>query len=120
MSAFIAEAVPLRWKLFQAMTVEGQNCHSCKDWVIDGETFGRYVQRHLRTGIKPVVESEAVMRGTYAMISPDGRFFDSTSGFHLYSEPILKVGIEKAWSQVSFSQEGFYDRTSSYVDRLVK
>lgn len=120
MSAFIAEAAPLRWKLFQAMTVEGQNCHSCKDWVIDGETFGRYVQRHLRAGIQPVVESEAVMRGTYAMVSPDGRFFDSTSGGHLYSEPILKVGMEKAWSQVSFSQEGFNDRTSSYVDKLVK
>lgn len=66
------------------------------------------------------VKHQSVIRGTYAMISPDGRFFDSTSGCHLYNEPILKVGIEKARSQVSFSQEGFNDRTSSYVDNLMK
>jgi radical S-adenosyl methionine domain-containing protein 2 len=114
MAAFIAEVGPLRWKVFQAIAVEGQNCHCSQEWVVDSDTFDRYVDRHLKAGVRPVVESEDVMRGSYAMISPDGRFYDSTSGAHRYSDPILAVGVEKAWSQVNFSHQKFADRTRSY------
>jgi len=114
MSMFIAEAAPLRWKLFQALPVDGQNTHCIKEWFIDAEAFNGYVKRHRIAGVNPVVENEEMMRGSYAMISPDGRFFDSTLGMHQYSDSILQVGVRKAWGQVSFSNMKFNARTISY------
>ena len=119
MASFIAEADPLRWKVFQSIAVEGQNCHSFREWTVDRATFDRYVNRHVKAGVHPVVESEEMMRGSYAMISPDGRFYDSTSGTHRYSDPILAVGVEKAWGQVIFSHQKFADRTMSYGNECV-
>lgn len=119
MAPFIAESDPLRWKVFQAMPVEGQNCHSFLEWTVDRVAFDRYVDRHVKAGVQPVVESEEVMRGSYAMISPDGRFYDSTSGTHRYSDPILAVGVERAWGQVIFSHQKFADRTRSYGNESI-
>jgi radical S-adenosyl methionine domain-containing protein 2 len=114
LSAFIAEANPIRWKVFQGMVVEGQNARNQDDWVIDAAFFDGFVNRHRALGCAPVVESESVMRGSYAMISPDGRFFDSTEGEHTYSKPILDVGVERAWEQVCFDPMAYGARTASY------
>jgi radical S-adenosyl methionine domain-containing protein 2 len=45
------------------------------------------------------------------MVDPQGRFFDSTSGTHHYSRPILEVGLDAAFSEVSFSQDKFQQRS---------
>jgi radical S-adenosyl methionine domain-containing protein 2 len=118
LSAFILEAAPERWKVFQAMAVEGQNCGSKMAWQIDTPAFERFVHRHQCLGANPVVESADVMRGSYAMVSPDGRFFDSTTGSHCYSDPILEVGADTAWSQVSFDQARYDARTHSYSEAI--
>ena len=114
MASFIAETNPVRWKVFQAIIVEGENSHSSQDWVVSEEVFNRYVERHLKVGVQPIVENENMMRGSYAMISPDGRFYDSTTGTHRYSAPILNVGVESAWSEVAFSSQKYNERTRSY------
>ena len=54
------------------------------------------------------------IRGSYAMIDRHGRFFDSLSGAHRYSEPILQVGVDRAFSQVSFDRQVFEGRGGSY------
>jgi radical S-adenosyl methionine domain-containing protein 2 len=115
---FIHEADPLRWKVFQGMCVEGQNDLNRSEWEVGHQAFDRFVSRHRAAGIHPVVESEEVMRGSYAMISPDGRFFDSTQGSHTYSKPILEVGVDRAWNQVCFDVELFNERTVSYLEEV--
>ena len=114
LSHFIVEAAPHRWKVFHGMLVAGQNDYNHNEWTTDTKTFDLFVRRHEIAGASPVVEQEQLMRGSYAMISPDGRFFDSTGGFHAYSESILDVGIDKAWEQVGFDSELFRERTISY------
>ena len=39
-------------------------------------------------------ESNELMRGSYVMVDPAGRFFDNVEGGHTYSRPILEVGVE--------------------------
>jgi radical S-adenosyl methionine domain-containing protein 2 len=119
LSAFIKTANPVRWKVFQGMVVDGQNARNQNEWVIDSPAFEYFVQRHRACGCDPVVESELIMRGSYAMISPDGRFFDSTEGCHTYSDPILKVGVDAAWRQISFDAAKFKGRTASYSQEVL-
>lgn len=45
--------------------------------------------------------------GTYAMVGPNGCFFDNSNGSYRYSRPIASVGIEAAWSEITFSEERF-------------
>jgi len=110
--AFILKVKPnlLRWKVLQAMPVEGQNCDSLDMWNqgVTAERFNEFVKRHRLAD--PVVEGESLMRGSYVMISPDGRFFDSTTGQHCYSSPILTVGLDAALSEISFDEDKFQAR----------
>ncbi len=126
MSEFIISADPVRWKVFQVMPVDGQNMCSWINMEITPEEFQAYLDRHRKVmacGIDLIGETNEVMRGSYAMISPDGRFFDSTSGAHQYSDPIRQVGALRAFNQVSFSQDKFERRNGEYcplaVERMV-
>ena len=118
LSDFIKKMNPIRWKVFQAMRVKGQNERKCKQWMVDRSDFEVFVSRHEAAGVYPIAEPEEVMRGSYAMISPDGRFFDSTTGMHKYSDPILDVGVQEAWEQILFDPSLFTYRTASYAPEV--
>ncbi len=99
---FIAAARPIRWKILQVTKVEGENGDCFDKWALRDDEFSGFVKRHLvleEAGITVVPEAEESVRSSYAMISPDGRFFDSTSGRYRYSRPILDVGIEEAFRE---------------------
>lgn len=113
-SSFILKAKPLRWKVFQAMVVAGQNCNGSALWKISRLEYDKFIERHLKRGTTLCAEPEELMRGSYAMISPDGRFFDSAGGHQHYSDPILEVGIEQAWKQVQCDADLFLERTRNY------
>lgn len=113
-SSFILRVNPLRWKVFQAMEVTGQNCQNSDAWKVSREDYDSFIERHRNAGMNPCAEPEELMRGSYAMISPDGRFYDSAQGYHNYSDPILEVGIEQAWKQVQCDTELFLERTRNY------
>jgi hypothetical protein len=57
---------------------------------------------------------ECVDVRSYAMISPDGRFFDSSIGRHQYSSRILEVGLASAFSEVVFDQGKYDGRDGNY------
>lgn len=120
LSELLYAIAPMRWKIFQAMKVQGQNDVGAKKWIIDDATFEHFIERHRHKGLHPVVEGVGVMRGSYAMISPDGRFYDSAMGWHNYSDPILQVGIQKAWSQINFDANMFSDRTNTYCEEALE
>jgi len=116
LSSFLLESQPERWKILQAMSVKGQNSTHLGEFEISNEEFQRFISRHqqLSKFIDLVPEEEELIRGSYIMIGPDGKFFDSTKGFHQYSQPILEVGIIKALEQVSVDSTKFMKRGGLY------
>jgi radical S-adenosyl methionine domain-containing protein 2 len=114
---FIKQARPTRWKILQASRVEEENGSCFSQWVITQEQFDAFVSLHSSLsseGITVVPETQSDIRGSYAMVSPDGRFFDTLKGTYNYSRPILDVGIEEAFSEVNFSMESFKQRNGDY------
>lgn len=110
---FIGEMAPSRWKILRAIAIGGtvgtsQYCP--KEWMASDSEFDAFVSRHLKVEPAPIIENEAALRGSYAMISPDGCFYDSTQGFYSNSDPILDVGVEEAFRQVAFSHQKFEER----------
>ena len=117
MTDFIIEARPERWKLFQVLPVKGQNDFSIGEYVVSGSEFERYVKPARRAetfGIEVVPESNELMRGSYVMVDPAGRFFDNVEGGHTYCRPILEVGVEEALRDVSQDPGKFIKRNGLY------
>ena len=65
-------------------------------------------------GFGPVAEDNEAMRGSYVMVDPLGRFYGNALGRHIYSEPILAVGVERALAQVGWEPEKFFARGGRY------
>ena len=113
MSDLVARIAPERWKVFQVLRVEGENDGDVEDLLITAEQFDSFVERHRH--LDPVVEDNAAMTDSYAMIDPSGRFYGNTNGVHRVSEPILRVGVATALESVGFksdkleARDGIYD-----------
>ncbi len=116
LSDFLECSGIIRWKVLQVMAVAGQNDEHIAELAVSSSAFDAFVGRHagLAAGIRIVPEPVEDIRGSYAMIDRHGRFFDSLSGAHRYSEPILQVGVARAFSQVSFDRDIFEERGGSY------
>jgi radical S-adenosyl methionine domain-containing protein 2 len=116
LSAFIQFAKPKRWKILQVMPVSGQNDGKIEDLLISNDAFESFVKRH--KGVTEVTtlvpESIDLIRGSYAMVDPAGRFFDSSNGRHFYSESITSIGVKKALLQVKVDAVKFHNRNGSY------
>ncbi len=113
-SVFINRVRPERWKVFRALPVDGQNNGIRNELLISSDEFGKYVDEHRKNGCNPIAEDNEVMQGSYAMVDPAGRFFDSSNGFHVYSKPILEVGVKNAYLEVSISKDRFHQRGGNY------
>lgn len=117
MADLVRHVRPERWKVFQVLPIEGQNDGDVDDLLIEPDQFDAFVQRHRRLdaeGLAPVVEDNDAMRGSYVMVDPLGRFFGNASGRHVYSEPILEVGVDVALGQVGFQPEKLVARGGVY------
>ena len=115
--SFIRATGPERWKIFQALPVEGQNDLHFDDFAITPDEFDLYVDRNrsiVRDGITVVPENNEAMTGSYLMIDPRGCFFDNTKGELTYSSPILTVGVQQALAEVEVFPERFIARGGLY------
>jgi len=114
MSGLIRDLAPQRWKILQAAPVEGQNDRWIQDVTPALGEFEAYVERHVTAlsgvPVRIVAEPIGVIRGSYVMVDPEGRFFDSVTGAHRYSRPILEVGLEAAAAEVTFDPAKFLAR----------
>ncbi|WP_402374570.1 viperin family antiviral radical SAM protein [Isoptericola rhizosphaerae] len=114
MADLVRRLAPERWKLLQAAPVEGQNDRFIADLTPTRDEFDEYVARHrdalTESEIRVVDEPIDMIRGSYIMVDPLGRFFDSADGTHRYSDPILDVGIDAAFAQVEFDPDKFHAR----------
>ena len=114
---FIKDVLPERWKIFQALLVQGQNEGHFDEFAVTLAEFNQYVARNRSVesdGICVVPETNELMTGSYLMIDPLGRFFDDTKGKHTYSRPILEVGVERALEDIDIYPECFAARGGFY------
>lgn len=118
MSALVRRMAPERWKTFQVLPMEGQNDGSVEDLLLSERQFRHFVQTHAgleAEGLAPIVEDNDAMRGSYVMVDPLGRFFGNATGRHVYSAPLLAVGVPEALAQVGFVPEKFDARGGRYA-----
>ena len=114
MAGFVSEARPERWKIMQALHVDGQNDHSL-GFEVTAEQFRAYIERNgPLEGIVVVPEDNELMTGSYAMVDPEGRFYDNVDGRYRYGRPILQAGVEGALKDVRVCRETFERRGGLY------
>ncbi len=117
LSPLVRTIRPARWKVFQVLPMEGQNDGNVEDLLISPHQFAAFVRRHqhlIPEGLGPVVEDNDAMRGSYVMVDPLGRFFGNATGQHVYSQPVLDVGVDAALGQVGFVPAKFEARGGRY------
>lgn len=116
LNEFIKYAQPKRWKIFQALPIEGQNDKYIEELSVSKALFEKYVERHSNAFkyTEIIAESNNDMQGSYVMIDPAGRFFDNVSGKHRYSRSILSVGMQQAIDDVELNYQKFVDRQGEY------
>ncbi|MCH8543857.1 MAG: viperin family antiviral radical SAM protein [Alcanivorax sp.] len=103
----VIEAVrPDKWKLLRVLPV-----HDVRQ-VITDEQYDAYVTRHHSAGAMVVVEDNEAMWQSYLMVNPLGRFYQNSAPGqgHIKSDPILKVGVARAFSQIPFNADAFARR----------
>lgn len=114
MSDFVRAFRPDRWKVFQALRIDGQNGEDFDTIACDDASFKHFVAHHqsalMDSDIKIFPEDNAAMTSSYIMIDPSGRFFDNEKGHHSYSQPILEGGIATAISQIKIDVDRFIKR----------
>lgn len=116
LSELINKLQPMRWKIFQALPVKGQNdlfFHELEISETQLEFFLK-LNKISELAFPVVVENNQSMRGTYVMVDPAGRFYDNTKGYHSYSKPILEVGVTNALSQIEKDYDNFILRGGLY------
>lgn len=116
MSEFILKAMPERWKIFQALPMKGQNDTCIDKMKVTKRQFHQFIERHqvIASKVTLIPEDNKAMTNSYIMIDPAGRFYDNSKGEHTYSQPILKVGIHQALSEVTVSEDRFLERGGLY------
>ena len=103
---FVLKTGVTRWKIFQLLTIEGENVKYSKDLIINKEEFYEFYEINKeieKYGVELVAENVDELTDTYIMIDPEGRFFSNNNNKYLFSKPIYEIGVEKALKQINFN-----------------
>lgn len=112
MRNFIKFAKPERWKIFQALRVEGQNDDYWNQIKVTSWEFISYINLH--SDLNPIVENNAAMTGSYLLIDPQGRLFENSAGRHTYSDPVQDFLLSHCLSQIKLNRKMFIKRGGLY------
>ena len=113
---------PHRWKIFQALAIEGENDDDIEALAVEDDAFHQYVCSHEKelsdmNDMTIVGEDNTVMLGTYAMVDPLGRVYTNVEGRYKYStHSALVMGFDEAWAEVcsGFDQHRFEQRDGDW------
>lgn len=116
---FIDDVKPDRWKVFQALRVEGQNEKQFDEIKVTDEQYHSFINQHkLNEDMSKrkclVAEGNEAMTGSYLLIDPQGRLFENSKGKHTYSEPLQNADLEKCLSEIDLDREMFIKRGGIY------
>ena len=117
MTKLVMELRPDRWKIFEVLSVKGQNDAEIGNLRLAEKEFEKWIKRHswvAKEGIPLVPESNELMRGSYAMLDPLGRFYNNEDGGHTYTESILENSVESEWKKNVFNRARFLKRGGLY------
>ncbi|QIW96456.1 hypothetical protein AMS68_001974 [Peltaster fructicola] len=125
MATTVTELAPDRWKVFQVLSVEGENDsaeaeteldkrkRNVKNVLITDEQFKAYCDRHKEVP-NFVPESNDLMASSYIILDEYLRFLDKGNGPEKHSSSILDVGVDKAFEEVHFDRSAFSKRGGIY------
>lgn len=113
MNDLIDEFQPERWKVFQALRVEGQNDKQFNEIRVYDEEFEHFVNQHKHQKCM-VVENNEAMTGSYLLIDPLGRLFENSAGKHTYSQPLQDSDVETCLGEINLNREMFIKRGGIY------
>jgi radical S-adenosyl methionine domain-containing protein 2 len=113
MNEFLNIANPSRWKVFQALRVEGQNDSQFDEVKVSDDEFEAFLERH-SSQVSLVPESNESMTASYLLIDPLGRLFENSLGSHTYSDSLINNNIEHCLSQISLDRDMFLKRGGVY------
>ena len=113
MHDLIRELKPIRWRVFQVHKLRGINDAFFNEFgELTNEQYYSFIKQH--KDLNPQYETSDMMRDSYCMITPDGRFYQDTNNHHNYSDYVLKIGVLNAFKQVAFSEDKFNQRNACY------
>ncbi|MEI7612181.1 MAG: viperin family antiviral radical SAM protein [Betaproteobacteria bacterium] len=106
MSCVIQKLAPDKWKVLRMLPTV------TSDLEIADHEFVEFIDRHKAFGKIITAEDNSNMVESYIMIDPSGRFFQNspTGSGYRYSDPILQVGVETAFRQVTWFPAKFQAR----------
>ncbi|NWJ00050.1 RSAD2 protein, partial [Crypturellus undulatus] len=109
---------PVRWKVFQCLIIEGENCgedalREVDKFLISDDDFKRFLDRHKDVSCL-VPESNQEVKLKLALHS-FMRFLNCTNGRKEPSKSILDVGVEEAIQYSGFDEKMFLKRGGKYV-----
>lgn len=110
---FIDDVKPDRWKVFQALRIEGQNDKQFDEIKVSREQFESYINNHKHQK-SIVIEDNEAMTGSYLLIDPQGRLFENSKGKHTYSKPLQDNDIDICLSEINLNREMFVKRGGIY------
>ena len=113
LNGFINEVKPDRWKVFQALRVEGQNDKQFDEIKVSKEQFESFISNHKHQK-SIIVEDNEAMTGSYLLIDPQGRLFENSKGKHTYSKPLQDNDIDICLSEINLNREMFVKRGGIY------
>ncbi|XP_064002829.1 S-adenosylmethionine-dependent nucleotide dehydratase RSAD2 [Pogoniulus pusillus] len=110
---------PIRWKVFQCLLIEGENCgedalREAEKFVISDEEFEEFLTRHKDISCL-VPESNQKMKDSYLILDEYMRFLNCTKGRKEPSRSILDVGVEAAIKHSGFDEKMFFKRGGKYA-----
>lgn len=114
LSALIERVRPDKWKVMRVLPAIER---SRREKISDAQ-FAVFRRRHAHFSCAQFEDNEC-MENSYLMVDPYGRFFFNQKPVgYGYSEPILKIGIERALAQTDFDERKFVKRYAQEPARL--
>jgi len=133
MSAGVVECGPVRWKLFQCLSVAGENAgawalRDAAPFTVSDEAFEAFRARHaahaalapLLRAARPMamaVEGNDVMRDSYVLLDEKMRFLDCSGGGKEPGDSLLDVGVDAALRHIRFNARAYAERGGGWHEQ---
>ena len=114
-NAFIKYTAPDRWKVFQAMKVQGQNDATFEEVRVSDDEYDLFIDKH-RHNHCIVPENNADMTQSYLLIDPKGRFYENNGvDNNKHSDSLITHSVDHCISQITLNRETFLARGGLYA-----
>ena len=118
MNESLADYKPERWKVFQALRVQGQNDKNWDEIKCSKEQFNHFIKNHQR--MNPIIEDNSKMIGSYLLIDPLGRMFENSKGKHSYIKSLIEGDFQELYDSLDFDYDNFIKEVNTNINEKFK